>query len=88
MTVTTTLDARSYFCAIWVQNELRSQRLMLPVRIGLVAVVLLVTFLLLPFRTGKKGGDSNQRCHKGHGGSLHPCSRLTMDLVPGSLFIP
>ena len=50
MTVTTTLDARSYFCAIWVQNELRSQRLMLPVRIGLVAVVLLITFLLLPFR--------------------------------------
>ena len=52
MTVSTTLDARSYFCAIWVQNELRSQRLMLPVRIGLVAVVLLVTFLLLPFRDG------------------------------------
>ncbi len=48
MTVTTELDARAYFCALWVQNELIRKRMMFPVRVAICAVVLLVSFPFLP----------------------------------------
>jgi len=53
VTVTTDLDARAYFCALWVQNEIYNKKLLIPVRIAIVAVLLLISFALLPFREAR-----------------------------------